>query len=193
MHICTHIQNLDDTTDELSILSLNTVGVASKRLWAAVVGCYIFTFVALYYLSKVYLAVAYATDQFLIGSTTLLQIDKLSWFNYKQMIDQIVEVNVKVARAPIDFGGDMLSKVKGYVVKQQHAHHHENEEDEEEDEEEQKEEHHDDDEKIELLRLYTRSYRIIQIMFLIKVTVNTIPKLFKLSRRVSPPLTVTPL
>ncbi len=87
------------------------MGVSSDRLCAAVVGCYIFTFIALYYLSKVYLAVAYATDQFLIGSNRLLEIDKLSWFNYKEMIDNIVEVN----------GGDIVSKMKGYVVKKQHV------------------------------------------------------------------------
>ena len=94
--------------------------VESDRLWAAVVGCYIFTFIALYYLSKIYLAVAYATDQFLIGSNRLSEIDKVSWFNYKEMIDNVIEVNVNIAKAPIEFGGEFLSGIyKRHVIKQE--------------------------------------------------------------------------
>ena len=44
---------------------------------------------------------------------------KLSWFNYNEMINNIVEVNVNLVRAPIDFVGDNVSKVKGYVVKKE--------------------------------------------------------------------------
>jgi len=109
-----------DTSDVLSRLSINNVTSGSGRLYAAVVGCYLFTFLALYYLSRVYLAIAFATDQFLIGSNQLAEIDALSWFNYKAMIDGIVEVNVNVARAPIDFGGNIISQVSEYVSKSQH-------------------------------------------------------------------------
>eukprot|EP01084_Bolivina_argentea_P226694 382891_1 len=112
-------ENVSDTEDELAIISINTVGKGSKRLYAAVIGCYIFTFIALYYLSKVYLAVAHATDQWLIGSNRLPGIDNISWFNYKEMIDDIVQVNVKVAKAPIDFGADLVSKAKRYVDKKE--------------------------------------------------------------------------
>ena len=48
-----------------------------------------------------------------------MEMSKLSWFNYNEMINDIVEVNVNLARAPIDFVGDNISKVKGYVVKRE--------------------------------------------------------------------------
>lgn len=102
-------------------LSINNLESGSNKLWASVVGCYVFTFIALYYFSKVYLVVAHAADQFLIGNDQLGQMEKLSWFNYKEEITKSLDVAVNLVKAPVDFGGDVISKVKGLVVKQHHV------------------------------------------------------------------------
>ena len=100
-------------------LSINNIANGDNKLWASVVGCYMFTFIALYYFSKVYLVVAHAADQFLIGNNQLAQMEKLSWFNYKEEISANLDAAVNLVKTPIDFGGDVIMKVKGYVVKQQ--------------------------------------------------------------------------
>ena len=100
-------------------LSINNIANGDNKLWASVVGCYMFTFIALYYFSKVYLVVAHAADQFLIGNDQLAQMEKLSWFNYKEEISANLDAAVNLVKTPIDFGGDVIMKVKGYVVKQQ--------------------------------------------------------------------------
>ena len=50
-------------------------------------------------------------------------MENISWFNYNEMINNIIEVNVNLVRAPIDFVGDNVSKVKGYVVKKELVRH----------------------------------------------------------------------
>lgn len=99
-------------------LSINNIAPGNDKLYASVVGCYIFTGIALYYFSKVYLVVAHAADQFLIGNTHLGQSAQLTWFNYRELVTDNLNVAVNLAKAPIHFGGDVISKVKGYVVKQ---------------------------------------------------------------------------
>eukprot|EP00485_Elphidium_margaritaceum_P003238 CAMPEP_0202690086 /NCGR_PEP_ID=MMETSP1385-20130828/5203_1 /ASSEMBLY_ACC=CAM_ASM_000861 /TAXON_ID=933848 /ORGANISM="Elphidium margaritaceum" /LENGTH=921 /DNA_ID=CAMNT_0049345315 /DNA_START=42 /DNA_END=2807 /DNA_ORIENTATION=+ len=107
-----------NTEEGLTQISINSVGEQSDRLWAAVVGCYIFTLIAMYYLSIAYLRIAYAADQFLIGNYRLSEIDNISWFSYRKMIDNVVELNVKITATPIEYGGKIISQVQRYVVKQ---------------------------------------------------------------------------
>ena len=74
----------------------------------------------MYYLSKIYLAVAYVTDKYFIDSTEKLSdIDNISWFNYKKAIEEVIDFNVNLAKKPIDLVGDIYSKGKGLVNKQQ--------------------------------------------------------------------------
>eukprot|EP01084_Bolivina_argentea_P103800 185901_1 len=103
----------------IDAISLNTVCEGSNRLYAAVLGSYIFTFIALYYLSKVYLAVAYATDQFLIGSNQLNDIDNISWFNYKKAINDVIDFNINLAKKPMNIVGDIYAKGNKLINKQQ--------------------------------------------------------------------------
>ena len=75
----------DDDDDWLDILSLNTIPKQSNRLYATVIGSYLFSFIALYYLSNTYLKIAYITDKYHIADTAKMKnIDKLSWLNYQK-------------------------------------------------------------------------------------------------------------
>ena len=71
--------------DWLDILSLNTVGIQSNRLYATTVGAYVFSLIALYFLSNIYLKVAMVTDRYFVGSKYFnnMNIDHVSWFNFK--------------------------------------------------------------------------------------------------------------
>jgi len=91
-------ENFESTPDPIDKLSLKTVAQGSPRLYAAVIGSYVFTLIALYSLSKVYLAVAYATDQFLIGARRLEDIDNISWLNYRHAIDHIIDFSINGAK-----------------------------------------------------------------------------------------------
>eukprot|EP01083_Nonionella_stella_P033725 92295_1 len=95
----------NEAKDTIDLISLNTVSAESPRLYAAVIGSYVFSLIALYYLSKVYLAVACATDQFFIGSRRLDDIDHISWFNYRKAINNVIDFNVNLAK-----GQDLLHK-----------------------------------------------------------------------------------
>ena len=78
----------NDTDDWLDKLSLNTIPAENNRLYATVVASYLFSFIALYYLSNIYLQVAYVTDNFYVDTKkeNLKNIDQISWFNYNKTL-----------------------------------------------------------------------------------------------------------
>eukprot|EP01083_Nonionella_stella_P026672 73488_1 len=74
--------SVDNSMTWLDILSLNSVPAESNRLYATLIGSYVFSFIALYYLFNTYLKIAHLTDQYLIDSEPFKQLDQLSMFNY---------------------------------------------------------------------------------------------------------------
>ena len=87
-------------------------------MYAVVVGVYITSLIALYYLSKVYLVVAYVTDKYLIGSHLLADIDNISWFNYKEAMDNVIDFNLNLAKTPVHIVGDIYAKSNQLINKQ---------------------------------------------------------------------------
>ena len=98
--------------DALQMFTVSNVASDSSRMYATVIGAYVSFAIALYYLSKIYLVVAYAADQNYVGNAgnvrSLKQIDKMSWFSYYEAVMSIIQFNVNVVTTG-------LVKVKGAV------------------------------------------------------------------------------
>lgn len=85
-------------TDFLGILSILNVVNSSGSLYAAVVGQWLFSFITLYYFSKAYLVIAHTADKFFVGSKDISEINDISWFSYRAMVDKVIDVNLNIAK-----------------------------------------------------------------------------------------------
>ena len=96
--------------DALEMFTVSNCASDSWRLYFTVIGAYISFAIALYYLSKIYLVVAFAADQNYVGNvgnvSSLQQIDHMSWTGYIAAINEIIRFNATVVTSGI-------SKVKG--------------------------------------------------------------------------------